>query len=107
MLFVELRDLHRSGGMFTRTNKQLNPIMVMLDRVFVSSDWEGHFRLVSASSLTRVGSDHNPILFKMDDEEYIRPNIFRFEAAWCLQEGFKEWVISKWSIRIKQYILDH
>ena len=35
---TEIRELHRSGGQYTWTNKQLNPIMVMLDRIFMSAD---------------------------------------------------------------------
>lgn len=35
-----LRELHRHGGDFTWPNKKSDPIMVVLDRVFVSADWE-------------------------------------------------------------------
>lgn len=31
-----IREIHRSGGQYTWSNKQLNPIMVTLDRVFMS-----------------------------------------------------------------------
>jgi hypothetical protein len=37
----------------------------------------------------------------------VRSRIFRFENAWLLQEGFVDWVMSKWPHRRKKYILDH
>jgi hypothetical protein len=38
--FHQLRELVRSGERYTWTNKQLNPIMSVLDRVLVSTEWE-------------------------------------------------------------------
>ena len=35
---VSLREMHRHGGTYTWINKQNAPIMVVLDRVFVSTD---------------------------------------------------------------------
>jgi endonuclease/exonuclease/phosphatase (EEP) superfamily protein YafD len=35
-----LREIPRSGARYTWTNKQLNPIMSVLDRVLVSTEWE-------------------------------------------------------------------
>lgn len=57
-----LRELHRHGSTFTWTNKQIHPIMVVLGRVFISPGWEREHPLTTAQSLTRVGSDHNPLL---------------------------------------------
>lgn len=53
---TELKELHRAGGQFTWANKRVNPVMFMLDRVFVSTEWENQFPMVTAQS--RVGSDH-------------------------------------------------
>jgi endonuclease/exonuclease/phosphatase (EEP) superfamily protein YafD len=57
-----LREMHRHGGSFTWTNKQESPFMAVLDRVFLSPDWEVQFPLATAQSLTIIGSDHNPLL---------------------------------------------
>ena len=65
---VSLREMHRQGGSFTWTNKQEIPIMAVLDRVFVSNDWEGRFPLATTRSLTRVGSNHNPLLVETESE---------------------------------------
>jgi hypothetical protein len=81
--------------------------MAVLDRVFLSFDWEIQFPLAIAQSLTRIGSDHNPLLVETDCEVNVRSSIFRFENAWLLQEGFAEWVVNKWPQRRKRYILDH
>lgn len=56
---VNLREMYRHGGTYTWTNKQISPIMAILDRVFISADWEVQFPLANARSLTRVGMwDH-------------------------------------------------
>jgi len=48
----DLREIHRSGGSrFTWTNKQENPTM-----------WEEKFPTTTLTALTRVGSDHSPLL---------------------------------------------
>jgi len=59
----DLREIHRSrGSRFTWTNKQENPTMCNLDRVLVSTDWEEKFPTTTLTALTRVGSDHSPLL---------------------------------------------
>jgi endonuclease/exonuclease/phosphatase family metal-dependent hydrolase len=93
---TNLREMHRTGGSFTWTNKQEPPIMAVLDRVFVSNEWEIQFPLVTTRSLTRVGSDHNPLLMETDCADNARSTIFRFDAAWLSQEGFRDWVNIKW-----------
>ncbi|XP_066396066.1 uncharacterized protein [Miscanthus floridulus] len=103
---TELRELHRSGGQYTWTNKHINPIMVMMDRVFMSATWESHFPLVYAHSATRIGSDHNPLVVETCPERSVRSKIFRFEAAWTKQEGFMEWVFSKWPDRLGKSSID-
>ena len=37
---VALREVARTGARFTWTNKQLTPVRSVLDRVFISPDWE-------------------------------------------------------------------
>jgi endonuclease/exonuclease/phosphatase family metal-dependent hydrolase len=50
------------GGEFTWTNNQSNPIMSNIDRVLVTTEWELKYPTCTLTSLTRIGSDHNPIL---------------------------------------------
>jgi len=44
---TELRELHRSGGLFTWSNNQELQVLVVLDRVLVSSDYEQSYPLVT------------------------------------------------------------
>lgn len=63
--FIEnnkLKELYRGGGGFTWSNKQLIPILSNLDRILMTTDWEEKFPLTTLTSLTRVGSDHSPLL---------------------------------------------
>jgi endonuclease/exonuclease/phosphatase (EEP) superfamily protein YafD len=59
-----LKEMHRKGSKFTWTNKEENPIMSVLDRVLVSPRWEQFYKRSSCETLTRVGSDHCPLLLK-------------------------------------------
>jgi hypothetical protein len=54
----KLQEIGRSGPRYTLTNKQVNPTMMILDRILVSIDWESMFPMCFAWSKTRVGSDH-------------------------------------------------
>lgn len=64
-----MQELHRAGGKFTSTNKQLCSVRVALDRVFASSSWEVKYPLTFVTSLLRVGSDHCPIMLDTREEE--------------------------------------
>uniref|UniRef100_A0A453PJM6 Endonuclease/exonuclease/phosphatase domain-containing protein n=1 Tax=Aegilops tauschii subsp. strangulata TaxID=200361 RepID=A0A453PJM6_AEGTS len=44
---LALREIARVGARFTWTNKQADPIQSVLDRVFVSAQWEVMFPLCS------------------------------------------------------------
>uniref|UniRef100_A0A8R7P1U2 Endonuclease/exonuclease/phosphatase domain-containing protein n=1 Tax=Triticum urartu TaxID=4572 RepID=A0A8R7P1U2_TRIUA len=57
-----LREIARTGARFTWTNKQLSPVRSVLDRVFVSSDWEVLFPMCTLVAETRIGSDHVPLI---------------------------------------------
>jgi hypothetical protein len=57
----QLQEIRRSRSRFTWTNKQRNPIMVNLDKILTSTEWESKHPLCFAWSKTRVGSNHCPI----------------------------------------------
>lgn len=75
----KLMEIKRSGTKFTWTNKQSCPTMVELDRILVTTDWEARFHLCTTFSLTRVGSDHSPIVLDLGEKEKIKPEWFYFE----------------------------
>lgn len=103
---TELRELHRGGGQYTWSNKQVQPIMVVLDRVFMNASWEAHFPLVTTHSITRVGSNHNPLMVKTCIKRRVRSKKIRFESAWVKHEGFCEWVRSKWPDKLNFRSID-
>jgi exonuclease III len=65
-----IKEMMRKGNKFTWTNKQINHVMSVLDRVLVCPRWEQWYRKASCETLTRVGSDHCPILVNTDDHRF-------------------------------------
>ena len=94
-----LRELDRTGARFTWTNRQVDPTQSVLDRVLVSPEWELCCPLASLRAITRIGSDHVPLLLCTADERPPTPPRFRFELFWLNQAGFREAVAAKWTLR--------
>ena len=90
---VELKLPNRS---FTWTNNQDHPTMAVLDRVFASTDLEAHFPRLNIKSLSRLGSDHVPILVDFGVQTEPRPFLFRFEKWWLQREDFPDIVKKAW-----------
>ena len=70
--------------------------MVNLDRFLVSTEWEMRFPLCNAWSLTRVGSDHTPIILDSGEHGASRPIYFFFENKWLLDLDFTTLISQKW-----------
>lgn len=70
--------------------------MVALDRFFISPEWEERFPLCVAWSLTRVGSDHSPIVLDSGEQGAPRPRYFFFEKQWLKQLDLWGLVKKKW-----------
>ncbi|XP_073354828.1 uncharacterized protein [Aegilops tauschii subsp. strangulata] len=85
-----LRELDRVGARFTWTNRQASPTQSVLDRVLVSPEWDLRCSLASLRAITRIGSDHVPLLLSSADERPPLPRRFRFETFWLSQNGFVE-----------------
>ena len=79
---TSLRELHRSSSRFTWTNKQIPPIMCVLDRVLVSNSWEDKYNFVSIMTAPRLGSDHNPLLVDTSNSLTRQQHYFRFNGHW-------------------------
>ncbi|KAM0922736.1 hypothetical protein ACQ4PT_005968 [Festuca glaucescens] len=93
---LALREITRVGARFTWTNKQVDLIQSVLDRVFVSAEWEVAFPLCSLRALTRIGSDHVPLLFALGGGQPPKLNRFHFEKSWLSQPGLVETIRQKW-----------
>ena len=55
--------------------------------------------------MEREMPDHTPLLLDIGDHKKIQP-IFRFENAWMLMEGFREFVEKNWNIKYRGSSLD-
>ena len=64
----------------------------------MTSDWEDKFPLCLAWGLTRVGSDHAPIILDFGELGAPRPKYFFFEKQWLLKPDFHAMVAGKWEI---------
>jgi hypothetical protein len=93
---LALREITRIGARYTWTNKRVDPVRSVLDRAFVSVEWEVAFPLCTLRALTRIGSDHSPLLLSSGGGSPPRLNRFHFENYWLSQPGFVEAVQSKW-----------
>lgn len=92
----KLLEINRKGSRFTWTNKQKCPIMVNLDRVLVSTDYESNYPLCSVFTLPRVGSDHSPMCRTLGEEEIKRSGRFYFDKNWLSIENFRDVAIQRW-----------
>jgi hypothetical protein len=79
---MSLCEVTRVGARYTWTNKQLNPVRCVLDRVFVSPALEASFPLCTLKAITRIGSDHIPLLLCSGDDTVSRPSRFMFQTWW-------------------------
>jgi hypothetical protein len=98
-MFIDLhqpQEIRRNVPKFTWSNKQSDPVMVNLDRVLVSTEWETKYPLCFAWSKTRVGSDHCPIILDTGEGSNERPKYFYFENQWLVEEGFAEMMEKTW-----------
>ncbi|KAE8770244.1 hypothetical protein D1007_58050 [Hordeum vulgare] len=89
--YLALREIACVGARFTWSNKQANPIWSVLDRVFVSPQWEGMFPCVALRRSRRLAL----IIHLFSSRRGMVPprsRRFRFETFWLEQPGFCELV---------------
>jgi hypothetical protein len=87
-------DLPLASGSFTWSISHDPPVWSRIDRFLVSHDWEVRFPLVSQKRLSRLYSNHFPILLDCGGvPRGSRP--FKFENMWLKVKGFvglvKQW----------------
>jgi hypothetical protein len=64
--------------------------------VLTYTRWDQFYKKASCETMTRVGSDHCPIIVNIDDHRFQQQHSFRFEMAWLSQAGFREQVVASW-----------
>nr|XP_020149437.1 uncharacterized protein LOC109734646 [Aegilops tauschii subsp. strangulata] len=94
-----LHEIDRIGARFTWTNRQASPTQSVLDRVLVSPKWDLRCPLASLRAITRIGSDHVPLLLSSSEERPPIPPRFRFETFRLSQTGFVEAVGARWFMK--------
>ena len=88
---LDLGDIPFSGRRFTWSNMQLDPLVVKLDWVLVSSSWGLSFPATNVQPLAKPISDHIPFVINIGSK-IPRSSHFRFEFFWIDQPGFFETV---------------
>ena len=90
-----LIDLPLEGGSFTWSNSLEVVSRSRLDRFLVTRTWEVKFPSICQKRLSRLLSDHFPIILEGGNfHRGMRP--FRFENMWLKDEGFVEKIRSWW-----------
>lgn len=69
------------------------------------------FPLCTVGSITRVGSDHWPVVLEEGSNSKNNKRVFRFENSWVQRADFQQMVRERWQQRIefgrkKEYSLD-
>ena len=90
-----LMDIPMEGGRYTWSNNRENAAMSRIDRFLYTGDWEDRYPTVVQRRLSRLLSDHFPIM--LESGKFLRGNRpFRFENMWLQAEGFGEMVRNCW-----------
>ena len=83
------------GGIFTWSNSRKVTLKARLDKFLFSADWEDKFPTVSQRQMSRLCSNHFPIV--LEDGSFQRGSMpFRFENMWLKGEGFVDRIRSWW-----------
>lgn len=93
----ELREIELAGGEFTWSNNKETPTLEKLDRLLMSNGWDTLFPLVNVQKLSRLVSDHNPLILDTMEEREPCHKSFRFETSWIGGEDFLEKVEKIWN----------
>jgi hypothetical protein len=71
--------------------------MTLLDRFFVTAEWETQFTNSTSYYLPRVFFDHSPIILDFGLAHISLPFHFKFDIVWVSHEGFYELVVRWWT----------
>jgi hypothetical protein len=73
-------------------------MMVNLDRILVSTEWEARFPRCFAWCKTRIGSDHWPVMLDTGERSSNKGKFFYFEKQWLLEEDFIDKFVQNWQV---------
>jgi exonuclease III len=93
---MTLKEIPLHGRQYTWSNQQNVHVLVKLDRVFCSVDWELLFPNVLLQSTASQDSDHCPLILGLRDNKSGKRR-FHFESFWTKLEGFQDIVLATWN----------
>ena len=94
--FHELREIVMSGGIYTWSNNQDDPVLEKLERILVSRDWESIFPNSLVKRLPREISYHSPLILSSGPCKTIKHLEFKFELSWFSNPDFLPFVEKIW-----------
>jgi hypothetical protein len=100
-----LKELHLEGRLFTWSNERAHPTLEKIDRVFVSSEWEGLYPGYDLCSLASLCFDHAPLLLRTNRNFFAKKR-FLFRSFWTKFPGFLEVIKKAWHCPLQEASLD-
>ena len=94
-----LIDLGFHGAKYTWVNKQDEGYYIQerLDRAFANCGWANLYPEANVRHLTRIHSDHCPILLSLENSPEIHlPRPFRFQPVWMSHPLFGKFLSDNW-----------
>ncbi|OVA14191.1 Endonuclease/exonuclease/phosphatase [Macleaya cordata] len=91
------------GSKFTWCNNQQGSrrIWVRLDRVLTNYFWIHTFPPIVVNHLTRVCSDHSPLLVMTHKRSKRGPSPFRFQRMWVTHDTYDDFLRVNWKIEVE------
>ncbi|OIS96373.1 hypothetical protein A4A49_25687 [Nicotiana attenuata] len=93
-----LQDTGYYGAIYTRSDNRgaPNTIWKRLDRLLINMEWSDEFSETTAEHLSRVCSDHAPLLINLKKSLIPRPKYFKFLDFWTKHDEFLTVVQEEW-----------
>lgn len=92
---LQLLGLPLLDQLFTWTNNRTTPTLARLDRILLNNDMNHLFANMSLTSLTRINSDHTPLLTTISTT-IPKPSSFHLDTAWLHYSCFLPVVLPAW-----------
>ncbi|XP_070034714.1 uncharacterized protein [Nicotiana tomentosiformis] len=91
-------DLGFKGSIFTWWNGRADEdfIFKRLDRCLANMEFQQTFPILEVTHLSKIGSDHSPMLLKCDFEAPPVKKSFRFLNFWVKHDTFKDVIRENW-----------
>ncbi|XP_020684309.2 uncharacterized protein LOC110100927, partial [Dendrobium catenatum] len=89
-----LTDIGFSGNPFTWNRAT---IWQRLDRIMFNNEWMSTFTMTSVDHLSKMLSDHCPLLVTINANSRVGNTSFRFQNMWLSHQDFKNVISINWN----------